>query len=195
MIDIDLINSDNYEQHCAERFARATTDVRYHGRYWVEDTPSAQHEPEGFFIRKHAEYTKKPISEENAVLERYTITDPEHPIYRRFQAITGLSALRVVSNLQRPGMFIPWHFDRNRSFLTKTAEVQEQDYNLEQLCHFFYFHTDQEPGQFFQIGRTQLNWRAGDLYETTWWMPHATANASYSNRKVTSIIGFRKQSH
>jgi hypothetical protein len=193
MIDAAFINSDHYEAVCAERFAQSVVDVRYHGRFAVEDSPDGDHIPEGFFIKKHDnQYAKKSVSPENAVLERYMVTDPDHPVYRRFQEITGLTTLRVINNLQRPGMFIPWHFDRNRTFLTRTQEVKDQDYDLEQLRHFFYFHTDQEPGQFFQIGRSQLSWRAGDLFETTWWMPHATANASYSNRKVSSIVGFKR---
>jgi hypothetical protein len=193
MIDAAYINSNEYDTECKKRFESSICDVRYHGKFDVPNTQDSEHDPEGFFILKHDnQYAKKSVSPENAVLERYMITDPEHPTYKRFQEITGLTTLRIINNLQRPGMFIPWHFDRNRTFLTKTQEVKDMDYDLEQLRHFFYFHSDQEPGQFFQIGRSQLSWQAGDLFETTWWMPHATANASYSNRKVSSIVGFKK---
>ena len=193
MIDTDLILSERFQPDCESLFAAHTGDCTTHvGNFPAPEWDDSLHQAEDFFIKRHSNsHHKQQMETDHAVLDRFYVTDPKHSIYKWFQAKTGLETLRVVSNLQRPGTFTPWHYDRNTTFLTKTEAVKDLDVTLDDLEHYFYFHTDQEPGQFFLLGSEHVQWRAGDMIQTAWWMPHATANSSYSDRKVTSIVGFR----
>lgn len=191
-VDEQLITSGQFHDLWNQRFRDHQGDCyRYHGRFPVPTHLwDGTHDAEPFYDNgdKHSR-PYEPIPVDNAIIDRNRITDPEHPVYKWFQERTGLKTLRVVSNLQRPGMVITWHADPGLTFLTRTEETKELDVTQDDLRHFFYFHSDRQDGQFFQLGSSLMDWRAGDMVEMPWWMPHASANTSKSDRIVTSVVG------
>ena len=127
------------------------------------------------------------IKPESTILERMVI-DPAHAAHRQLRKKCGLTIARVSVNLQRPGMFIPLHTDKNRNICKQILQTGD-DRHWSEFKRFFYFFTDQEPGQFIQMGDRQISWRAGDLVEWPYYLAHATYNASYNPRTMLSIAG------
>jgi len=152
-----------------------------------------KHTPENFYGNNHygvRHPADQEVSPDTAVLDR-AIPDFGHPINKKFCEILGLlPPARISINIQEPGGIIPPHYDTNKSTL-KIPSIAEKFNELEWTDHkrYLYFWQDQEIGQFFQIGNTQIKWKAGDLIEFPFFARHTTANSSYSPRKITAITG------
>ena len=127
------------------------------------------------------------INPDATMLERMLI-DPAHAAHRQIRKKCGLTLARISVNQQMPGMFTPSHVDRFRNLCSQIVD-SGVDAHWSEFKRFFYFFTDQEPGQFIQIGNSQISWRAGDLLEWPYYLEHSTYNASYNPRTTLSISG------
>ena len=125
----------------------------------------------------------------NAVLDRYILKEGD-PIKARFEQELGLKASRMMMNVQKQGTYIPPHSDRGKSFLLECRDKGLTD-DLEwlQIKRYIYFLQDRQVGQFFQVGDSQLDWKAGDLCQFPMFKVHTTANAGPQVRHVLAITG------
>jgi len=125
----------------------------------------------------------------NAVLDRHILKDGD-PIKDRFEKELGLKASRMMMNVQKPGSHVPPHSDRGKSFLLECKDKGLTD-GLEWLDikRYIYFLQDRQMGQFFQVGDSQLDWKAGDLCQFPMFKVHTTANAGRHVRHVLAITG------
>ena len=96
----------------------------------------------------------------------------------------------MMMNVQKQGKHIPPHSDRGKSFLLECKDKGLTD-NLKWLDvkRYIYFLQDRQVGQFFQIGDTQLDWKAGDMCQFPMFKVHTTANAGPHIRHVLAITG------
>jgi hypothetical protein len=125
----------------------------------------------------------------DAVLDRYILKDDD-PTKKQFEQELGLRHSRMMMNVQKQGKHIPPHSDRGKSFLLECREKGLTD-DLEwlQIKRYIYFLEDRQVGQFFQVGNTQLDWKAGDMCQFPMFKVHTTANAGPHTRHVLAITG------
>ena len=191
MIDLELLNDTaRWHQHCEhiEKQSIPRIDTVWNGALDINlddlDLSTQSHYEDRHNTGVLAEQEVSPAV---AVLDR-TVIDPDHPAHVQIRQVCGLSAARVAVNLQKPGCFIPSHRDKNRTFVKSIADNSPTP-AWSDIQRFFYFFNDQAPGQFVQLGHTQIQWRAGDMIRWPYYLQHATANASYSARIMLSIVG------
>ena len=193
MIDLELLNDTaRWHQHCEqlEKQSIPRIDTVWNGPLDInfddQDLSTQSH-----YEDKHGTgiLADKEINPDHAVLDRLEIKI-NHPVHKQICQVCGLSEARVAVNVQKPGNFIPVHIDKNRTFIKSIAD-RTPPANWSDIQRFFYFFDDQEPGQFVQLGNTQIQWRAGDMIRWPYYLRHATANASYKSRKMLSIIGIK----
>jgi hypothetical protein len=103
----------------------------------------------------------------------------------------GFRHTYVCMNLQKAGMLLPLHYDRNRCFDGYMSEESRTNASPGEIVKLIYFLQDQQPGQMFQLGSEFLQWKANDLFEWKWWAPHASANCSIYDRSAMTIIGIK----
>jgi len=125
----------------------------------------------------------------DAVLDRHILKEDD-PTKKRFEQELGLKHSRMMMNVQKQGKHIPPHSDRGKSFLLECREKGLTD-DLEwlQIKRYIYFLEDRQVGQFFQVGNTQLDWKAGDMCQFPMFKVHTTANAGPHTRHVLAITG------
>jgi hypothetical protein len=192
MIDLELLaDATQWAQHCERQQQQhpiAPIQVIWHGRIDLQVADLMLQE-QSHYEDRHGTgvLADREINPTAAVLDRAVIA-PDHPAHGHILSVCGLAEARVAVNLQRPGCFIPDHVDRNRTFIRSIAD-RTPPLDWSSIRRFFYFFEDQAPGQFVQLGHTQIQWRAGDMIEWPYYLRHATANASYSARTMLSIVG------
>jgi len=125
----------------------------------------------------------------DAVLDRYILKEGD-TTKKQFEQELGLKHSRMMMNVQKQGKHIPPHSDRGKSFLLECKDKGLTD-NLKWLDvkRYIYFLQDRQVGQFFQIGDTQLDWKAGDMCQFPMFKVHTTANAGPHIRHVLAITG------
>lgn len=87
--------------------------------------------------------------------------------------------------IQPPGSCFPLHIDG-------FSQIYANKYNVhpESVQRYCIFLTKWEIGHFFGVGQCTIdNWNIGDVFTWPSLMPHATANASVSNKISLSIVG------
>lgn len=191
MIDINLLNNDvEWEKHCKQQSQSPIIQTVWNGPLEI-DVDSLSLTEQSHYEDKHGTgiLADKEINPDNAVLDRLEIKIND-PVYKQICQVCGLSEARVAVNVQKPGNFIPAHIDKNRTFIKSIAD-RTPPADWSDIQRFFYFFEDREPGQFVQLGNTQIQWRAGDMIKWPYYLRHATANASYKSRKMLSIIGIK----
>jgi len=191
MIDLDLLNdTEQWEQHCRQQQAKFGNQIQvvWNGPLAI-DVDSLELQQQSHYADVHGTgvLAKQQVNPDAAILER-TVIDPSEKVHSHLREKCKLNIARVSMNLQQPGMFIPEHYDKNRTLIKHLVETDSNTDWLD-VKRFFYFFEDQEPGQFIQMGKTQLQWKAGDLVQWPYYLSHATANASYKPRKMLSIAG------
>jgi hypothetical protein len=190
-IDLEMLNdTDRWEQHCRQQQHTLGSDTYLVWNGTIDFDPATQAlEEQGHYEDPHGTgvCAQEVIKPEATILERMVI-DPAHVAHRQLRKKCGLTIARVSVNQQRPGMFIPLHTDKNRNICKQILQTGD-DRHWSEFKRFFYFFTDQEPGQFIQMGDRQISWRAGDLVEWPYYLAHATYNASYNPRTMLSIAG------
>jgi len=193
MIDLDLLaDTDRWHQHCEQLEKQSIPQIQtvWNGPLAI-NIDDLELSEQSHYEDRHGTgvLAEQEISPATAVLDR-TVIDPAHPAHVQIRQVCGLSEARVAVNLQKPGNFIPAHCDKNRTFVKSIAD-RSSTLDWSDIQRFFYFFDDQAPGQFVQLGRTQIQWRAGDMIRWPYYLQHATANASYQPRKMLTIIGVR----
>jgi len=191
MIDLTLLNdTDRWHQHCEQLQQQSIPRIQtvWNGALAIQ-VDELDLSEQSHYEDRHGTgvLAEQEIATRTAVLDR-TVIEATHPAHEQILRVCGLCEARVAVNLQRPGCFIPAHLDKNRTFVKSIADRSPTP-AWSDIRRFFYFFEDQAPGQFVQLGNTQLRWRAGDMIEWPYYLRHATANASYSARTMLSIVG------
>ena len=82
------------------------------------------------------------------------------------------------------------HVDRVRSmFVHNMPDEEAYRVPVGKVHRMIAFVDDQRHGDFFQVGEEFVRWKAGDIIEIPWYMPHSTANCSDRDRYLLSIMG------
>lgn len=101
----------------------------------------------------------------------------------------NLRVATVNINEQWPGNTISHHIDLGRSFMFKSKINTDTITNWD-VKNFAIFLSDSSPGQVFMWGDTAVcKWKKHDVFFWPWYMPHATANASFTKRRVAIVNG------
>jgi hypothetical protein len=81
------------------------------------------------------------------------------------------------------------HKDANSSLMQK----HQEDFLISKLKKYIVFVSPWTEGQVFMLGKTaHSNWQTGDVISFEWFMPHASANASGSDRVLLVVNGVEK---
>jgi len=135
-------------------------------------------------------YARKniPKGAENSAVKAGTVTasDPLNDYVTNYLKLEESFSRCVI---QEPGKCIAVHIDYNRNFFGPRKE-KLKEYPAGNFKKYVWFLEDQEIGQMWAIGRNNLSWKAGDIYQWPWYVPHATANSSNYDRKLLIIIGY-----
>ena len=115
-----------------------------------------------------------------------TVLGDEHELTKRIKAHFNLKTVFVAVNKQRPNHIVGLHQDTNKSLIVKNQE----DFLISKLRKYIVFVSPWTEGQVFMLGKSaHSNWQTGDVISFDWFMPHATANASGSDRILLFIAG------
>ena len=155
------------------------------------DTTLMNFKKDDFFSSSYHGYVRnKKIpkgSENSEVLDGSVHTSD--PLNEFIRNELGLKEVFARCLIQEPGKCISVHVDYNRNFFGPRKE-KLKDLPCGDVKKYVWFLEDQEIGQMWAIGRDNISWKAGDIYQWNWYMPHATANSSNYNRKLLIIIGY-----
>jgi len=192
MIDLDFVCSELWDNYCSTQFnALVGPDCWLYGNYKLNIEQQNQTEAENFYQDRHGYSKPKNSLSGSSVLDVYNYKQDES-LLLEIKQLLELEHINMCLQVQHPGNIVPVHVDRNRTILSKIiSDDDRQTLEYSNLKRYIYFVEDQQLGQFFQIGNTQLSWKAGDLYEFHHFIPHATANASLHPRSIITIDGIR----
>lgn len=192
MIDLDFVCSNEWSQYCLTQYNNLSgPECWLHGNYKFNVEHHSLVEPENFYQDKHGYSKPKNNLSDSAVLDVYNYKQNEN-LTLEIKHMLEFKAINMCLQVQHPGNIVPVHIDRNRTILGKIiSDKDRQTLDYSNLKRYIYFIQDQQLGQFFQIGKTQLSWTAGDLYEFYHYIPHATANASLHSRSILTIDGIK----
>ena len=110
----------------------------------------------------------------------------DHELTKRIKAHFDLKTISIRVNKQRPNHMIGLHKDANKSLMAK----HQEDFLISKLRKYIIFVSPWTEGQVFMLGKSvHLNWQTGDVISFEWFMPHATANASGSDRVLLVVTG------
>jgi hypothetical protein len=110
----------------------------------------------------------------------------DHELTKRIKAHFDLKTISVRVNKQRPNHMIGLHKDANKSLIIK----HQKDFLISKLRKYVVFVSPWTEGQVFMLGKSaHTNWQTGDVISFDWFMPHATANASGSDRVLLVVTG------
>jgi len=123
----------------------------------------------------------------NTLIQVHDIDDSETIEF--FKNELNLKNIYLKFVKQEPGRVVATHVDYARKFSNDNRQ-RLKDVCVKDVSRFVYFLEDQKIGQMWSIGRNQIAWKAGDLYEWPWYMPHATANASEYDRNLLILNGY-----
>lgn len=189
MIDLNFVCSEQYDDYCKQLADNHCSSAHWYVDNFSINVPNIQDAKETNFFTPISGYTKpENSSKDDALLDvfYYHSTDFNNHIKK----LLNLNFCDVALQIQQPGKTICPHVDRSRTFLTKILDDSAREkYNYTDVRRFLYFLEDQQLGQFFQIGDEYLRWKSGDLFEFSFYIPHATANASTSPRPILAITG------
>jgi hypothetical protein len=115
-----------------------------------------------------------------------TVLGDEHELTKRIKSHFNLKTVFVAVNKQRPNHIVGLHQDTNKSLIVKNQE----DFLISKLRKYIVFVSPWTEGQVFMLGKSaHSNWQTGDVISFDWFIPHATANASGSDRVLLFITG------
>jgi hypothetical protein len=115
-----------------------------------------------------------------------SLLDDNHDLAKQIKERFNLKTVFISVNKQRPNNIVGLHQDANKSLMVK----HQEDFLISKLKKYIVFVSPWTEGQVFMLGKTAYsNWSAGDIIEFEWFMPHATANASGSDRYILFISG------
>ena len=141
-----------------------------------------------FFARNNGGYDRKviPFGDSRMLIQEL---DRQGEATNMVKKQFGCEELVLNLHIQEPGTMISYHVDYNRSLFRDYPE-KSMTLQIKNMKRWVWFMQDQQIGQMFMVGRKCLHWKAGDVYQWPWYMPHATANASPHDRHILTLIGF-----
>ena len=141
-----------------------------------------------FFARNNGGYDRKviPFGDSRMLIQEL---DRQGEATSMVKKQFGCEELVLYLHIQEPGTMISYHVDYNRSLFRDYPE-KSKTLQIKNMKRWVWFMQDQQIGQMFMVGRKCLHWKAGDVYQWPWYMPHATANASPHDRHILTLIGF-----
>ena len=96
--------------------------------------------------------------------------------------------VRLLVNM--PGNGVPWHEDAAESYLRMFPQVN----GLEECTRLWFPVVDWCNGHAFQIGNSVLtHWKAGDVWNIPWGVPHGSTNFGYNLKYTVSLTGKLKK--
>jgi len=108
---------------------------------------------------------------------------------RHISSILHLKHCHIACNTQPPNGIVGMHTDMNRSF-THFCKENSIELTTQNIKKYIIFLEDWQIGQTFMIGsQTYTDWKKFDCISWPWYMPHATCNASNTERKILFIVG------
>jgi len=126
-------------------------------------------------------------NETNALMP--TIMDTEFSThFQDFVKDAGLRHWYSRIHVQRPGQMVPSHVDTMRTWSLMFPEIAKTKTHSE-VPRFLVLLSDWEVGHFFSVGDQPVIWKKGDIMTCDHRMPHATANAGFSNKIIALIEG------
>ena len=93
--------------------------------------------------------------------------------------------------LHPPGNGAAWHKDNpSASYRLKFPEL---DHSKSEVVRYWFSAIDWKNGQVFQIGNTVLShWKAGDVYQIPFGVPHASMNFGYNFKYTVALTGMKR---
>jgi len=115
-----------------------------------------------------------------------TTLNEDHELTKRIKAHFDLKTISLRVHKQRPNHICGLHKDANKSLMEK----RQEDFLISKLRKYIVFVSPWTEGQVFMLGKSaHTNWQTGDVIGFDWFMPHATANASSSDRYILFVSG------
>jgi len=135
-------------------------------------------------------YARKniPRGAENSVVKAGNIADSD-PLNEYVRQYLNLKDSFCRYAIQEPGKCVSVHVDYNRKFFS-TKKDKLKNLPASDVKKYVWFLEDQQIGQMWAIGRNNISWKAGDIFQWNWYVPHATANSSNYDRNLLIIIGY-----
>jgi len=183
--DLNTLPYEEFHQICEAEFKTKSNCWQYHSNKQF-DIPTASPQDEQHFANDYNCLVKNDCT----ILTKYRYPH-ESKLLKAVGKYFNFKHTYVCMNLQKAGMLLPLHYDRNRCFDSYMSEESRNQAKPNEIVKLMYFLQDQQPGQMFQVGNAYLKWRAYDLFEWSWWAPHASANCSTHDRYAMTIIGIR----
>lgn len=189
MLDDDLVNyfaEDSYHAH-RQQF---DDDCMYVGNFEIPNISlnNLEYSEDSFYsIDTGISRNNLPKASSNSILQVCEITDSSLVTF--FKATLKVKNVFIRSIVQEPGRVVATHVDYNRGLFGKNRESLK-DICAKDIYRYVCFLEDQQIGQMWALGRNSLEWKAGDIYQWPWYVPHATANASDYDRQLLIIVGY-----
>ena len=114
------------------------------------------------------------------------VLDDDHSLTKYLKDRFDLETIFISVNRQCPNHLVGLHKDTNKSLIIK----HQEDFLISKLRKYIVFVSPWSEGQVFMIGQSACtNWQVGDVISFEWYMPHATANASWHDRYILFVSG------
>ena len=140
-----------------------------------------------FKKEQSARYKEAGYNDENTRLP--AIMDTKFStIFQEFADKMGLKHWYSKIHVQKPGQMVPNHVDTMRSWTLKFPDLAKIKTHSE-VPRFLILLSDWNVGHFFSVGDRSVIWKKGDILTCDHRMPHATANAGFSNKIIALIEG------
>jgi hypothetical protein len=93
--------------------------------------------------------------------------------------------------LHSPGHGAAWHKDNPaNSYRLKFPDL---DHDKNEIVRYWFSAIDWKNGQVFQIGNKVLShWKAGDVYQIPFGVPHASMNFGYNFKYTIALTGMKR---
>lgn len=190
MVDIDFVCSREWDDFCFCQWQKNQNSdyILLFNHQFLK--PIDQVKTNQSFYKKKFNLNKPSDTlSDQAVLDIREYCDKD-TFFQVIKSKLKLKIMRMTLHIQQPGKIIPIHYDRNRTLLTENMDYMRQNQlGYTDIKKFIYFFDDRDVGHFFGVGNSTIDWKAGDMIEFPWFMPHGTANVSKKPRHILSIAG------
>lgn len=189
MLEDDTVNSFAEESYKVHR-QQFNDDCEYVGNFTIPNilTKNLEYSEDSFYGKDSGiNRSILPKASANSILHVSDITNAD--LVDFFKNKLELNNVYIRLTKQEPGRVVATHIDYNRGFFGKNRKLLK-DVCVKDIYRYVCFLENQEIGQMWALGRNPLEWKAGDIYQWPWYVPHATANASDYDRHLLIIVGY-----
>ena len=163
----------------------------YHSNHKF-DVPDVLGDERYFFGHRYGYTIPTPKAADNSYLRMYDVGPENHPeFHESVREYFGLEYCDIVINHQEPGKVVGMHHDGHRSLICgRMPESEAAKLHPSDIKKYVVFMEDQKPGHMFQWGtECYSNWKAWDIVNFTWYVPHGTANVGNVPRTLFVVAG------